>query len=421
LQQAKLSNSNKEVIYLRLEMQDLKESNDFLNIVFDSIRASIFIVDNEMIIRSLNRAGSKMLEKDEKIIIGKKCGEGFGCEYEEIEHNGCGENTVCKNCEMRINIMTSFMEKTPVTDAILDRKFKIGCEIKRKIFKYSTKYIMYQNEKMVILIINDITEEEERKERLNKQFQKIKELNVKFEEELEIAAKVQKTILPSNGEISGIKEFYAKYIPYSKVSGDYYDIFEIEDGKILLFLIDITGHGVPAALYTTFIKSALIYTVRTEKTAARILDNLNKIVAEIVIEGYYFPAIAVVIDTNKEEVSYATSSGPKLLKYRREEDIVEQIEGKGMMLGLEEEYEYGETIFKYKKGDRIYLYTDGIMALRDSKGDIENVQEEVILNITGKTKEMKVKKSIEFLIDEIKKEYGNGEYEDDITVIGVEF
>ncbi len=402
-------------------MQDLKESNDFLNIVFDSIRAYIFIVDNEMIIRSLNRAGSKMLGKDEKIIIGKKCGEGFGCEYEEVEHNGCGNNTACKNCEMRINIMTSFMEKTPVTDAILDRKFKIGREIKRKIFKYSTKYIMYQNEKMVILIINDITEEEERKERLNKQFQKIKELNVKFEEELEIAAKVQKTILPSNGEISGIKEFYAKYIPYSKVSGDYYDIIDIEEGKVLLFLIDITGHGVPAALYTTFIKSALIYTVRTEKTAARILDNLNKIVAEIVIEGYYFPAMAVVVDTNKEEVSYATSSGPKLLKYKRDKDSVEQIEGKGMMLGLDEEYEYSEIVFKYKKGDRLYLYTDGIMALRDSKGNIENVQEEAIVNIVGKTKDMKVKKSIEFLIDEIKKEYGNGEYEDDITVIGVEF
>lgn len=402
-------------------MQDLKESNDFLNIVFDTILSSIFIVDNDMIIRSLNKAGSKMLERDERVLIGKKCGEGFGCEYEEIEHHGCGNNNMCKQCEMRINIMTSFMEKTPVTDAILDRNFKIGDEIKRKIFRYSTKYIIYQNEKMVILIINDITEEEERKERLKKQFQKIKELNEKFEEELEIAANVQRTILPANGEISGIKEFYAKYLPYSKVSGDYYDILNIDDGRVLLFLIDITGHGVPAALYTTLIKSALLYTSRIEKTASAILGNLNKIVAEIVIEGYYFPAMAVIIDKNREEVSYATSSGPKLLKYRREDNIVEQINGKGMMLGLDEEYEYSETIFSYKKGDRLYLYTDGIMALRNSKGEIENVIEEDIADITGKTKEMGMKKSIEFLIDEIKKKYSNGEYEDDITVIGLEF
>lgn len=402
-------------------MQDLKESNDFLNIVFDSILSSIFIVDKDLVIRSLNKSGSKMLERDEKIIIGKKCGEGFGCEYEEAEHRGCGNNEVCKNCEIRINIMTSFMEKTPVTDAILDRHFKIGSEIKRKIFKYSTKYIMYQNEKMVILIINDITEEEKRKERLSKQFQKIKELNEKFEEELEIGAKIQKNILPENGEISGIKEFYAKYIPYSKVSGDYYDVIYMEDDRVLLFLIDITGHGVPAALYTTFIKSALIYTVKTEKTASRIMKNLNKIVSEIVLEGYYFPAMALIIDKKREEVSYATSSGPKLLKYNREQNIAEQIEGRGMMLGLDEEYEYSETVFKYSKGERVYLYTDGIISLRDMEGEIRNVQEEDILKIIGKTKEMKIKKSIEFLMDEIKKEYGNGEYEDDITVIGVEF
>ena len=49
-----------------------------------------------------------------------------------------------------------------------------------------------------------------------------------------------------------------------------------------MFLIDITGHGVPAALYTTFIKSALIYILKTEKTAAGILESLNKTVSEIV-------------------------------------------------------------------------------------------------------------------------------------------
>ena len=58
-------------------MQDLKESNDFLNIVFDSMLASIFVVDKELILRSLNKSGSKMLGRDEGIIIGKKCGEGL--------------------------------------------------------------------------------------------------------------------------------------------------------------------------------------------------------------------------------------------------------------------------------------------------------------------------------------------------------
>lgn len=401
-------------------MQDLKESNDFLNIVFDAMLASIFVVDKELILRSLNKSGSKMLGRDENIIIGKKCGEGLGCEYQEKEHKGCGNNEMCKTCELRMNLMKSLVKKIPVEEAILDRKFKIGNEIKRKIFNYTTKYIMYQNEKMVILIINDITEEEERKERINRQYEKIKELNEKMEEELEVAVKVQKSILPKQPKMLGIKDFYSKYIPYSKVSGDYYDCIDIGEGRFLMFLIDITGHGVPAALYTTFIKSALIYILKTEKTAAGILESLNKIVSEIVMEGYYFPAIAVIIDKNREEIIYANSSGPELLKYNKSNEQFEQIEGKGMMLGLSEDSKYNETVIKYEKGDRIYMYTDGIMAVR-TKEEIQNIKEESILAIMEKTKEMSIKKSIENLIYEIKAKNKNGIYEDDITVIGVEF
>lgn len=406
---------------MRLDIRDLKESNDFLNIVFDTISSSIFIVDKNMVIRSLNKSGSKMLERDEEIIIGKKCGEGLGCEYEEREHHGCGNNEMCKSCSMRINIMTSFMEKTPVTDATLDRYFKIGDKMKRKIFSYSTKYITYQNERMVILIINDITLEEERKERLQKQFQKIKELNSKFEEELDIAAKVQKTILPVNGEISGIDEFYVKYIPYSKVSGDFYDVVDMGDEKILIFLIDITGHGIPAALYTTFIKSALIYSIKSEKSPAGILKNLNNIVTDIVIDGYYFPAMAAIIDKKNKKVIYSTSSGPKPLLYRNKTGKAEQIEGRGMMLGLDEEYEYMETEFSYKGGDILYIYTDGIMAVRNSKNEIENIDDNTIKKIIEKSKNMSLKKSIEYLLEEISKVHNNGVYEDDITIIGIKF
>lgn len=401
-------------------MQDLKESNDFLNIVFDSMLASIFVVDKELILRSLNKSGSKMLGRDEGIIIGKKCGEGLGCEYQEKEHKGCGNNEMCKTCELRMNLLKSLIKKIPIEEAILDRHFKIGNEIKRKIFNYTTNYIMYQNEKMVILIINDITEEEERKERINRQYQKIKELNDEMEEELEVAVKVQKSILPKQPQIEGIKDFYSKYIPYSKVSGDYYDFIDIGEGKVLMFLIDITGHGVPAALYTTFIKSALIYILKTEKTAAGILESLNKTVSEIVLEGYYFPAIAVIVDKNREEISYANSSGPKLLKYTKSYGKYEEIEGKGMMLGLNEDSKYSETVIKYEKGDRIYMYTDGIMAVRTKK-EIQNIKEETIIEIIEKTENMSIKKSIEYLIHEIKSKNKNGIYEDDITVIGVEF
>ena len=92
-----------------------------------------------------------------------------------------------------------------------------------------------------------------------------------------------------------------------------------------------------------------------------------------------------------------------------------------MMLGLDEEYEYMETEFSYKGGDILYIYTDGIMAVRNSKNEIENIDDNTIKKIIEKSKNMSLKKSIEYLLEEISKVHNNGVYEDDITIIGIKF
>ncbi len=128
---------------MHLEIKDLKESNEFLNIVFDNINSAIFIVDSSFEIRSLNFACTKVLGKEAAKIEGQKCGNGLGCVYEINGNKGCGNNAECGICILRKDILQTFTESVPKSDEILEREFKIGSELKNKIFKYSTRYINY--------------------------------------------------------------------------------------------------------------------------------------------------------------------------------------------------------------------------------------------------------------------------------------
>lgn len=401
---------------MHLEIKDLKESNEFLNIVFDNINAAIFIVDGTFEIRSLNSACARILGREVSQIEGQKCGNGLGCVYELNGKKGCGNNAECGSCILRKDILQTFTESVPRSDEILEREFKIGHELKNKIFKYSTRYITYLGEKMVIVIMEDITNEEHRKRKLQEQYNKIKEMNNLFKDELHIAAKVQQSILPEDDTSIENGKVFVKYLPYNSVSGDYYDIVKTGDGKYIIFLIDITGHGVPAALYTTLTKAMLFHILKESSTASEIMTLLNREISSIVIEGYYFPAVLLMVDSKKGELKYVSASGPKPVIIS--DGNLREFEGKGPMLGIDEDYIYEEKRINVKSGDRIYIYTDGIMAVRDNNGEIVNIREEKIEEYFSEGSKEEIKKSINHMLEKIAK---IGRYEDDITIMGIEF
>ncbi len=264
--------------------------------------------------------------------------------------------------------------------------------------------------------MDDITNEEHRKRKLQEQYNKIKELNNIFKDELHIAAKVQQSILPEDDTAIENGKVFVKYLPFNSVSGDYYDIVKTGEGKYIVFLVDITGHGVPAALYTTLTKAMLFHILKESSNASEIMTMLNREISAIVIEGYYFPAVLLMVDSQKGEIRYVSASGPKPVIISG--GNLHEFEGKGPMLGIDEEWIYEEKLVNVKSGDRIYIYTDGIMAVRDCSGEIINIMEESIEEYFKEVSKQEIEKSINHMLEKIAK---IGRYEDDITIMGIEF
>jgi signal transduction histidine kinase len=151
---------------MKFNLNDLRESNEFLNSVLENINSAIFIVDKEVKIYSMNDSCSIIFNKPAEMMIGELCGNAIGCVFTSDYKKSCGETPVCAQCSLRNSILKSFTEKIPTYKQILERKFEVGSNVIEKVFQFTTKYINYNGQEMVLIIIDDITETENQKKHL---------------------------------------------------------------------------------------------------------------------------------------------------------------------------------------------------------------------------------------------------------------
>ena len=189
-----------------------------------------------------------------------------------------------------------------------------------------------------------------------------------IQKELEIAQQIQSAILPREvPQIAGL-EIAAKYVPMAAVAGDFYDFVVVDDKRVGVFVADVTGHGVPAALIASMLKTALAAQRSTAHDPARVLSGLNqalcgKFEEHFVTAGYLF------VDAEKCIMRYAGAGHPPLLLGSRHENgqgAFREVESNGLMLGVHEGATYSAVEFPFHTGQRCVLYTDGVLEARNT-------------------------------------------------------
>ncbi len=173
---------------MKINIDSLKDSNEFLNTLLNNITSAIFIANKDMRIQSFNDSFRSLFYKDEDLIIGELCGNAIGCIYTVVENANCGSTSNCTNCNLRSSLLTSFLEKVPTHRSILTREFLIKNQLIQKHFQYSTRNITFKLEEMVLVIVDDITEIQEQKKALDEKNQKLEIINTQKNELIGIAA-----------------------------------------------------------------------------------------------------------------------------------------------------------------------------------------------------------------------------------------
>jgi signal transduction histidine kinase len=160
-----------------MDINDLNESNDFLEILLDNISSAIFIVNKERKVENYNSAFSELFRKTEDRVLGQLTGNAIGCINTDNGKKECGTTEHCNKCVLRNSLLNAIIENVPVTKGILEREFLIDDLLVKKCLKYSTKQIIYHGSKMVLVIVDDITELVEQRNSLKLQNDKLLQLN----------------------------------------------------------------------------------------------------------------------------------------------------------------------------------------------------------------------------------------------------
>jgi serine phosphatase RsbU (regulator of sigma subunit) len=178
--------------------------------------------------------------------------------------------------------------------------------------------------------------------------------------ELEMARQIQLSILPQTlPKLAGL-DIAARFLPMTSVAGDFYDFIAVDDTHLGILIADVSGHGLPSALIASMLQVALTAQVNYACEPAKVLSGLNRALCGKFTQNFVTAAY-VYVDVEKNSMRYAGAGHPPLLLYRASSGKASKVLENGLVLGMFPEATYEILELALEPGDRIALYTDGIL------------------------------------------------------------
>jgi len=187
-----------------------------------------------------------------------------------------------------------------------------------------------------------------------------------IQKELEVARRIQLSILPAEFPNSTHFRVAARYVPMTSVAGDFYDYIVADDHQAGLLIADVSGHGVPAALIASMVKLAAASQRPIAADPSRLLSGMNSALFGNTQEQFVTAAY-VHLNAESRELRYSAAGHPPMLLLRKSEII--EVKENGLMLASFDFAVYSTATRRLEPGDRILLYTDGIVEASNASGD----------------------------------------------------
>jgi sigma-B regulation protein RsbU (phosphoserine phosphatase) len=349
-------------------LEDLRESNEFLNLLLDNINTAVLIADENFQIQEVNRSFTQLFDRAFDGEISGRFGEATGCVQAVMENKPCGETSHCQECVLRKSLISTMTAKVPVDKASLRRVFFIGGAPVEKVLEFSTRPVTFHGRQMVLVFIYDITELESQKVELQKR-------QTQINEDLAAAAEIQRSLLPMATPRSERVRMAWKFQPSWKIGGDIFNICCLDRERMGLYMLDVCGHGVSAALIAVTVSQFLASHRMfhgddggAPLSPGVVLESLNR---AFPFERFnsFFSIVYVTIDEQKGQMTYSCAGHPPPLILRREGDL-EVLNIRGTVIGADDDSSFEQGQIQLRPRDKLILYTDGILEVFNPEGDI---------------------------------------------------
>ncbi|HKJ38368.1 MAG TPA: GAF domain-containing protein [Anaerolineales bacterium] len=202
----------------------------------------------------------------------------------------------------------------------------------------------------------------------NDMLQKEMVVRERLETEVQLARQIQQTFLPESLPVFDDWEFAARWKPARQVGGDFYDVFDLPNNQLGLFIADVSDKGVPAALFMALARTLVHAAVIETDTPAEALRHVNDLLVPDTKQGMFVTAVYAVLDMTTNELTYVNAGhNPPLLV--RSNGSQEYLTRTGVALGAAENMVYEQRTILLEKDDSLLFYTDGLTESYNIDGD----------------------------------------------------
>ena len=231
-----------------------------------------------------------------------------------------------------------------------------------------------------------------------------------IQNELEVARRIQLSILPKEFPPSANFRVAARYVPMTSVAGDFYDYIIADDHQVGLLIADVSGHGVPAALIAAMVKLAAASQRAVAAEPCRFLSGMNLALLGNT-QKQFVTAAYVHLNSESGELRYSAAGHPPLLLVRN--GRVTQIEKNGLMLAVFGFASYSTAVHKLETDDRIVMYTDGIVEASNPAGDFFG--HDALSDLLTRTRQLSPAMAADSIISSVRQ--WSEKQDDDLTIL----
>lgn len=242
--------------------------------------------------------------------------------------------------------------------------------------------------------------------------------------ELDVAAKIQMSMLPQKFPARDDCELFATMQPAKYVGGDFYDFYFLDDNHLVITIADVSGKGVPAAIFMAMSKTILknyALIMQNPDDFSAVMACTNQQLCQNNYEKMFVTVFLGMLNLETGEFVYVNGGHNFPLIYRTSTQKFEYLDvKKSCLLGIKKNLKFNQQSLQLSRGDILFLYTDGVTEAMNENYE-EYLPERLQETLNQTDKNAPLDEILNFVLADVKKHAGNAEQSDDITMLAVKW
>jgi serine/threonine-protein kinase RsbW len=246
--------------------------------------------------------------------------------------------------------------------------------------------------------------------------QELQNRTLRMEQQLAVARQFQRLFVPPALPAFPQVRFAVKYQPSPRVGGDLYDVCDMGNSCVGLLVADAAGNGLSATLTTAVAKMAFDTFRQNEYSPKVILDKMNRQILRNTLEDQFLTVFLGILDLETLRLKFANASHPCPILYGPKRFAL--LDTEGLCCGMFEEMRGEEKEVQLQAGDRLFLYTRGLVRMRNAAN--QAYPERRLPRLLRANRELEISAMVEQVAEDFARHLAGAEQAEDLTLVGLE-